>query len=145
MSKDTNDKVIKQLMAKVEEQKSALGTRRRYVLNTNGIFKYDTSTYFNINTISDPMNFAKALSFLISQEANFSEACDRLGIKDKTWKWYDYTIKEWEDDFKARIEQIEYDEKKKKFDTTKQKLSTLVSEEARTEMELENIQKSLGL
>ncbi len=144
MSKETNDKAIKLLMAKVEEQKSTLGTRRRYVLNTNGIFKYDTANYFNINTISDSMNFAKALAFLISQEANFSDACSRLGIhKDLSWKWNEYTISEWEADFKARIEQIEYDEKKKKLDATKQKLATLVSEETRTEMELDNIKKLL--
>jgi hypothetical protein len=149
MSKETNDSAIKQLMAKVEEQKTALGTRRRYVLNTNGIFKYDSKngdeTYFNINTISDPITFVNALSYLISQERNFNEACDRLGVKNATWKWYDFTMEEWEADFKARIEQIQYDEKKKKLDATKQKLDTLVSEEARTEMELENIQKTLGL
>jgi hypothetical protein len=143
MSKQDNDKVIKELMAKVETQKSALGTRKRYVLNTNGIFKYDASNYFNINTISDPMNFVKALAFLFSQESHFTEACDRLGVNETTWKWYDFTIADWEADFKARLEQIEYDEKKKKLDATKQKLSTLVSEETRTEMELENLKKSL--
>ena len=38
-----------------------------------------------------------------------------------------------------------YDKKKKSLDATKKKLNSLVSEEARTEMDIEGIKKSLGL
>jgi hypothetical protein len=147
MSKESNDKVIKQLMDKVEEQKASLGTRKKHVLNTNGIFKYDENAtyYININTVCDSIVFVNALGFLLSNRNQYEQAADRLNIKVTAWKWLGFTLQEWEEDFKARIEQIEYDKKKKQLDATKAKLDTLVSEEARTEMELENIQKSLGI
>jgi hypothetical protein len=53
-------------------------------------------------------------------------------------------VSEWEEDFKTRVRIIEYDKRKKTLDATKQKLNSLVSEEAKTEMELEEIAKALA-
>lgn len=143
MSKTNNDALIKELMAKVEEQKAALGTKKRNVLRTNGLFKRDNE-HFNLNTVSNPLTLVAALGFLISQEEFFQQACSRLGVKG-TFKWDGYSVAEWEADFVDRIAGIEYDKKKAALESTKTKLSALVSEEARTEMELENIKASLGV
>jgi len=86
---------------------------------------------------------ATALGFLISQEESFIKACEQLGVKGE-FKWDGYSVNDWREDFLTRIRVIEYDKKKKVLDVTKAKLSSLVSEEARTEMELEDIKKILG-
>ena len=141
-----NDVVIKDLMAKVEEQKAKLGTKERNVWRTNGVFKYDfdKSNFFNLNTVSDPTVLAYALAYLLGKESNFRDACSRLGVKSD-YMHDGYLVEDWEEDFKTRVRGIEYDKNKKKLEDTKKKLASLVSEEARTEMELESIKESLGL
>jgi len=146
MSKTKNDVLIKELMQKVEEQKASLGPREKVAWETNGIFKFDSEVsgnFFNLNTVTDSETLAKALGFLILQEEGFLRACNRFGITSK-YKWGGYTVEEWEKDFQTRIKVIQYDKKKKQLDETKKKLAALVSEEARTEMELEDIKKLLA-
>lgn len=138
-----NDAVIKELLEKVEEQKVSLGTRGKVALVTNGVFKRDNANFFNINTVVDYSLLAGALGFLITQEEAFEEACKRLGIKAE-FKWDGYKAEEWEEDFKTRVKIVEWDKKKKVLEATQLKLKTLVSEEAKTEMELEDIKKILG-
>lgn len=143
MSKQNNDAVIKDLLQKVEDQKASLGTKEKVAWNTNGVFKYRGGDFFNLNTVTDPTVLANALAVLISQESSFKDACKRLGIK-ADYKWDGYAVSDWEEDFLTRMRVIEWDKKKKTLDTTKAKLNTLVSEEAKTEMELEDIKKLLA-
>ena len=138
-----NDVVIKELLQKVDEQKNGLGKKEKVAWQTNGIFKRDSINWFNINTVTDFSLLASALGFLISQDESFQKACKRLGVTAE-FKWDGYTIKEWEEDFQLRIKLVEWDNRKKKLDETKKRLSGLVSEEARTEMELDDIKKILA-
>lgn len=140
-----NDIVIKELMDKIEAQKSALGAKPRSVLVTNGIFKKDSENFLNINTIQKPEPLVSALAFLMMQSDYYSKACDKLGINNHEFKWDGYTCDEWEEDFKLRKEIIEYNAKKKQLDEAVAKLNMLMSEDARTATELENIKKSLGI
>jgi uncharacterized protein YlaN (UPF0358 family) len=48
------------------------------------------------------------------------------------------------EDFKTRISLIKWNQKKELLTNTEKKLQSLVSEEARTEMELDSISKLLG-
>ena len=62
-----NDAVVKQLLDKVEEQRKGLGTRPRGTWVTNGVFKRDSQSCFNINTINntvtDFVRLAEALGW----------------------------------------------------------------------------------
>ena len=60
-------------------------------------------------------------------------------------KWDGYTFNEWITDFKTRVRIIEWNGRKRKFDATTKKLNALMSEDARTETELDLIRKSLNL
>jgi hypothetical protein len=137
-----NDVAIKELMKKVEEQKLILGNKERVSWLTNGVFTWDNGNFFNINTVMDKIVLATALGFLISQEDAFKKACSMLGV-DGEYKWHGCSVNEWKEDFITRIRIIDFDKKKKTLDATKAKLSSLVSEEARTKMELEDIKKIL--
>jgi len=138
-----NDVTIKALMAKVEAQKKDLGTRERVSWLTNGMFKRDSDNYFNLNTVVDGFRLAEALGFLIIENEGFNEACKRLNVAAK-FKWDGYTVDEWQTDFQTRMRVVNWDKKKKQLEATKSKLGSLVSEEARTEMELEEIASLLG-
>jgi hypothetical protein len=143
ISMSKNDVAIKELLKKVEEQKESLGSKERVTWLTNGIFKKDGTSHLNINTVTDGLVLATALGFILNQEASFLQACKELDVKGE-FRWDGYTVEEWKEDFKTRMRVIEYDKKKKLLDATKAKLNMLVSEEARTEMELEDIKKILG-
>lgn len=138
-----NDDTIKNLLAKVEAQQLALGSKPRAAWRTNGIFKYDGTNHFNLNTVAEPKPLVDALAFLLGAKAQVSEACKQLGVSEIEFKWNGYTYGEWLEDFKTRLSVVDWEAKKKQLEATKAKLSTLVSEEARTEMELEAITKSL--
>ena len=137
-----NDDVIKTLLATIETQTAALGKAPRGTWLTNGVFKFDTNDYFNINVIQDFTVFARALGFLILQCRTFGEGCEELGIKAE-FLWNGYAVSDWKEDFKTRIAIVEYDKKKRLLNATKEKLHSLVSEKARTEMELAEIAKVL--
>jgi len=140
-----NDVLIKELMAKVEEQTKALGAKPKASWSTNGIFKYsDPTNYFNINVVSDPTVFASALGFLVMYKEHYDRGCNMLCLfESDVYTWNGYTVDQWKEDFNTRISIIQYDKKKKVLDATKVKLNGLVSEEAKTEMALEEIAKLL--
>ena len=141
-----NDEMIKQLMAKVAVQKEALGAKPKVAWKTNGVFKYeDKSNYFNINTVSGSGPLVEALAYMLQKSSMYVEASKQLGVSvPEDLGFGGYSIHEWSEDFKMRLSILKWEAKKQELDATQSKLSQLVSEEARTEMELEKIAKSLG-
>ncbi len=140
-----NDEKIKLLMAKVEEQKGSLGTKPRARWNTNAVFKYPNGDFVNLNTVGagDFDKLVAALSFLLTTEGLRKTAAERLGVEPPPFTHGGFTVAEWEEDFKLRINVVGYDGRKKKLDATTQKLKSLISEGARTEMELDEIEALL--
>jgi hypothetical protein len=135
--------MIKQLMAKVATQKEALGTKPKAFWKTNALFKFNGDTHFNLNTVSDSGKLVVALAHLLAQSDDTVKAAQMLGVAAPKFEWFGYSVEDWVDDFKMRISIIDWEAKKAKLDATQTKLSQLVSEEARTEMELESISKLL--
>lgn len=140
---EKNDDRIKQLMAEVESRKAKLGTKPKATWLTNGVFKFSPSEYFNLNTIQNSDKLVEALSFLINKTRDQDEAAQLLGVTEPSFEWNGYSIQDWLADFKTRLSIVTWESNKAKLDATQAKLSQLVSEEARTEMELDSISKSL--
>ena len=140
----SNDAKIKTLLKKVEEQREALGDKPKAAWQTNGIFKFDGTRHFNLNTVTNAGPLVEALSFLLGKQATIKEAGDRLGVKTESLVWEGYEVEQYEADFKLRLEIIQWEDKKKQLNATEKKLNSLVSEEARTEMELDDIAALLG-
>lgn len=139
-----HDEKIKQLLAKAEEQKTALGSKPKANWQTNAIFHYPDSEFFNLNTIKDAQVLVDALAFLLERELHQKEAAKRLGVAAKDFVWNGYSVSDWEKDFRRRVEIIQWDQKKAQLEGTQKKLKALVSEEAKTEMELAEIEAQLG-
>jgi hypothetical protein len=140
---EKNDDRIKQLMAEVESRKAKLGAKPKATWLTNGVFKFNSNEYFNLNTIQNSDKLVEALSFLIGKTRDQKEAAQFLGVPDPNFEWGGYSIQDWLADFKTRLSIVTWEANKAKLDVTQSKLSQLVSEEARTEMELDSISKSL--
>lgn len=138
-----NDDKIKALLNKVETQQKDLGTKPKAAWQTNGIFKYPDGRFFNLNTTQDTQTLVEALAILLEKQSCKKQAAERLGVSSKEFVWDNYPISDWEQDFKKRIEIINWNDKKNQLDETKKKLNCLVSEEAKTEMELADIENQL--
>ena len=141
-----NDLKIKELMAKVAVQKEQLGLKPKCVLKTNGIFKYhakDDDSYFNLNTVKNSQVLVKALAFLLKEVASVTEASKLLELDVPEFSHNGYSFQDYVDDFKSRLAVLKYEERKAHLELTEAKLSQLVSEETRTEMELDKIEKLL--
>ena len=139
-----NDSKIKDLLAKVEEQEKEVTKKGRSTLITNGVFpKPDGKPDFNLNTVTDPNRLVVALAFLIRTKHDMQVASEELGV-DYKFQWGGYSYEDWREDFIERIESLKRQEKKKQLATTKKKLNSMVSEEAKTAMELDEIAKLLG-
>ena len=138
-----NDQKIKHLLQKVTEQRNALGEKPKAAWRTNGIFKYTAGNHFNLNTITEKSFLVDALASLLELSSQRKSAFDILGVPYSEFVYNGYTIQEYIEDFKLRCSIIDWEEKKKLLTETEKKLKSLVSEEARTEMELESLSKLL--
>jgi len=137
-----NDKQIKELLDLVTSQEDSIGKIKRRVLNTNGIFHYDEKDFFNINTVSEVKTIINALAFLIEKESSWYKACDKLGVEE-TFLWKGYSFHEWLGDLKARLDYIQWNNRKDTLSKTKKRLNSLVSSEGKTQMEIDEIKKLL--
>lgn len=139
-----HDDKIRDLLARVEEQQAGLGNKPKVARLTNGIFKYKDGTFFNLNTVREAQPLIEALATMLERDNQVREAAKRLGAEPQPFVWDGHPIAEWEADFKNRLDILRWEEKKAKLDATKKKLNGLVSEEAKTEMELASIEHLLG-
>ena len=143
MSAKNNDKAIQDLLKKVDEQTTVLGKPIKPAWNTNGIFKFLNGETLNINVCGEPVQFAYALANLYTLKDAFNNACQDLDIGGR-FRYGGYLVDEWREDFVTRISVIRYNEKKKLLDASKAKLQALMSEDARTENELNKLAELLG-
>lgn len=141
----SNDAQIKNLLEVVEKKKKELGDKPTRTSITNGLFKYDDRNTVNINTVNDATVFVEILSFILDRKKTTEEASKRLGVEAKKFEWAGFTLEQWEEDFKSRVELIKWNQKKKDLDATNKKLKELISEDGKTAMALEEIAKSLSV
>ena len=138
------DGKIKKLLTKIEADKKKLGTKPRLSWNTNCMFRYDDSNRLNLNTVKDTGVLVDALAFLLGKQAARDEAATRLGVKLQSFKWFGYSLKDWEDDFKLKAQTIEWNAQQKKLVALQSQLKELRSEDAKTDEALSDIEKMLG-
>jgi hypothetical protein len=141
--KQKNDSKIKDLLDKVAAQKAKMGAKPRATLNTNGVFKKSESDFVNINTIRSKDVIIDYVSFLLQKEEYAQKACTLLGVPFTSPSISSFTVKDWIEDFKLRLDILNWEEENKKLEALKTKLVGLVSEETKTEMELNDIESLL--
>jgi len=142
-----NDAKVKELLALVEKQEAEIKGTKRRTLVTNGVFPDSQSgkgMKFNLNTVTDPVILVNALAEIMGIKANFDAAAKELEVNAE-FKWGNYTIEEWTEDFKDKIVDLQIKAKKKLLAKTKKQLKDLRSEDAKTEDALSDIKDVLGL
>jgi hypothetical protein len=140
--KEENDNKIKLLMNKVADKKSKLGSRPKVSWNTNGVYKF-SGGHVNLNVVKDVDQIIGYVSNLLQIRDYATKAAIALSIKAREPLYEGYLVSDWIEDFKKRIEVIEWEAEQLKIQALEKKLADLISEEAKTQMELEAIEKEI--
>lgn len=144
-----NDARIKKLKLKVEKAKQKLGAKPKKALETNGLFKFNDGVNddgrtrpLNINTITDIATVAEAATHLMVRFTAHNNACGLLEI-DNTFSYSGYEMDQWITDFKHIIAKINYTAEERKLKAVERQLAELMSEDAKTELALDDIENLL--
>lgn len=139
------DQEVQKLFDVVKKKKEEIAKAEKPSWETKCSFSFgdDSNKRLNLHTVGNTDQLIEAFGFLLEKEKTHTEAAKRLGI-DLEFKWMDFTVEQWEADFKTRAFKINIDKEKKKLDILEKRLNGLVSKEMREEMELAEIKDLLG-
>lgn len=143
----TDDKIL-QLIEVVNKKKAEISQAENPKYKTNCSFSFSEESAvhaINLHTVSDLSLLVKIISFLIEKQISFSKAADSLGLSELNFTWLGYSAGDWNRDIVTRINKIQIKKKKDELEVLEAKLEKLISPELRAKLELEAIQKELGL
>lgn len=141
--KINNDERISQLLQSIEKKKKELGPRPRVSYITNGNICIGT-TLVNINTLTSVNSIALYVAELLSKQHFLQEAEKLLGIHaNDTLKEHASTNDDYIHDLKLRFEVLNWEIKNKQLKAMEADLKKLVSEDTRTAMQIDEIEKLL--
>lgn len=138
-----HDEKVKGLLLEVEKRKLELGQKPKATLNTNGILKFNDRDHINLNTINDINTVVTAYGYILNEYSKAETAIKNLGI-EHTFIFGGYSLEDWHSDFQYRTNVILWNKKESDLNSLQKKLESLVSEDLKTETELDNIEKLLS-
>ena len=132
-----NDDKILKLKAQIEEKKKKIDAKFAPVTNCSLIIGENRTNLHTLNSVS------AIHELMIKVNAQLNSAKE-LGI-DEEYLLGGYTLGDWLTDLKAKLEVVGQKDEAKKLKLMEDKLETLLSEDKRTELELEALEAELGL
>lgn len=144
---ESTDKAVLDLLQKVKQKKEEIAkASKKPVWKTNCTIGYDpeNANRINIMTVRDVQKLADIYAFLLQREQYIEKAYKELSINDDLLVYMGYSIDDWKNDLRARVNQLSVEQKKKELDELDRRINSLVSPEQRREMELAELQKVLG-
>lgn len=130
-----NDKRVLQLKKIIDEKKSELKAVKRFTPLTNCVLNLDNQNYnLNILQLDDLKLLLVKLNMYLMSANDLDMGLDISG----------YNIAEWMSDVKTKIEIFEYKKKESELKTLEAKLDKMLSDEKKTELELDEIAALLG-
>ena len=130
-----NDKKILDLKSVIEAKKSKL-KKINFAPTTNCSLELD-GTRHNIHTLT-----AEALTFLLVKLNSY--VLSMKSLKINTLSISGYSINDWTADIKLKLDIISQKEEENKLKVLESKLAALLSNDKKTELELDNIEKLLS-
>ena len=108
------DKAVQQLFEVVQKKKAEIAKAEKPNWLTNCSFRYnkESSNSTNIQVCSDVNELITILGFLIGKQNEFNLAKEVLGVTN-TFNWFGFTLEEWTNDIRTRIDKIQITNKKK--------------------------------
>ena len=147
MSDDKTDKMVLELLRKVEEKKRQIGNAERPSWETNCSFRYDpnSNAHINIQVVRELETLVEIHAFLNRKEVDFEFSANTLKLdKEVSFKWLGFTFGQWIRDIETRIGGLLIKAKKDELAKLEERVNSLVSPEQRRAIELEKLVKEIG-
>lgn len=145
MAKTKTDAKTLELIQAVKRQKEDIAKAERPNWATNCSFSYNENggNAVNLHVESNIRNLICIASFLRDKANSYKETAAELGVEAPDFTWQGFSVKDWLEDVKLRINKVQIASKKKKLEALEERLNKIISPELRAEMELEAIQNEL--
>lgn len=130
-----NDDKIIMLRKQIEDKKSTLKRVGKFIPITNCTLPIDEVRY-NLNVLTD-----YDLTMLLLKLNIYKISAENLKLDNVLIGGYQ--ISEWMSDIKAKLEILNYNKEERMLKQLETKLTTMLSEEKKTELELDEIEKML--
>ena len=125
-----NDERVLQLKKIIDEKKSDLKTVKRFTPLTNCVLSLDNQNYnLNVLQLDDLKLLLVKLNMYLMSANDLDMGLDISG----------YNISEWMADVKSKMEIFEYKKKESELKMLETKLDKMLSDEKKTELELDEI------
>lgn len=134
-----NDERILMLKEQIEEKKKELGKQPRFSPITTCLFDYNGNK-INIHTLIDVKNINQLLVYFNM----WAMSADDLGIDAEEVTWCGFSVLDWIEDLKSKKAVVEYAAKKEQLTALEKKLDKLLSDDKKTELEIDAIADLIG-
>lgn len=134
-----NDERILMLKEQIEEKKKELGKQPRFSPITTCLFDYNGNK-INIHTLIDVKNINQLLVYFNM----WAMSADDLGIDAEEVTWCGFSVLDWIEDLKSKKAVVEYATKKEQLSALEKKLDKLLSDDKKTELEIDAIADLIG-
>lgn len=131
-----NDERIIQLKKQIEIKKDELGKATRFSPITNCSLELD-GTRYNIQVLQK-----QELTHLLVKLTSYKLAFGKLDI-DEDYTISGYNVADWIEDISSKLEVIKFKNKENQLKDMESKLSKMLSDEKKTELELDEIASML--
>lgn len=132
-----NDDRIMQLKNQIAEKKAQLANKTdKFAPKTNCLLVLDKVTY-NLHV--------EASALLLIKVNTIAMSAKNLGYDITELEISGYSLDKWIDDIRSFLEVKAYREEKRKLDKLEQKLTALLSDDKKTELEIDSIAAMLGV
>lgn len=134
-----NDERILMLKKQIEEKKNELGKQPRFSPITTCLFNYNGNKV-NIHALTS----VKEINALLVHFHVYEMAASDLGISCEDVLFDGFSVTDWMEDLICKKAVIEYAEKKTQLVTLEKKLDKLLSDDKKTELEIDAIAGLIG-
>ena len=138
------DDKVQKLIAEVQKRKGEIGKIESQTFKTNCQYQGWSDKVINLQVVSDVNQLIHILADLNMRKDSWATVC-RLGSWNNEFQWQGYSFTDWSNDIRNRINKLSLNTKRKELDALEARLDKLVSPELKAKMELELIEKELGL
>jgi hypothetical protein len=144
MAKNTTDKKTLDLIKEVKKRKDEIANAEKPNWKTNCSFSYDgSSKTTNIHVESNVSNLVSIVAFLMRKQEDYDAAVKLLSVEAPEFKWNGFSVGDWTEDIKTRIDKIQIVAKRQKLEALESRLNKIISPELRAQLELEAIEAEL--
>ena len=142
------DEKTMELIRQVATKKSEIGKAERASYRTNMSFGYGflgTENFTNLQACNNIETLLRIAGFLINSSENFYKAQAKMFVEGVEFLHQGFSLEDWLHDIQNKIAKIKVASERKKLEVLETRLNAIVSPELRAQMEIEAIQKELGL